>query len=53
MTEKEKKIIEKIKIVFPMMSESEKSYFLGYVEALSNKNMENKSDENEKIENSK
>ena len=46
MTEKEKKIIEKIKIVFPMMSEPEKSYFLGYVEALSNKNMENK--ENEK-----
>lgn len=48
MSEKEKRIVEKLKDVIPQMSEFDKGYILGKVESLSEK----KTDDSDKKESS-
>lgn len=48
MSEKEKRIVEKLKDVIPQMSEFDKGYILGKVESLSEK----KNDDSDKKESS-
>lgn len=47
MSEKEKRIIEKLKEVIPNMSEFDKGYILGKTESFSDNNLEQKSDKKE------
>ena len=47
MSEKEKKIVEKLKEAIPKMSEFDKGYILGKVESFSDNNLEQKTDKKE------
>ena len=49
MSEKEKRIIEKLKEAIPNMSEFDKGYILGKTESYSENNLEQKSDKKEAV----
>lgn len=49
MSEKEKRIIEKLKDAIPNMSEFDKGYILGKMESFSENNLEKKSDKKEVV----
>lgn len=49
MSEKEKRIVEKLKDAIPNMSEFDKGYILGKTESFSEKNLEKKSDKKETV----
>ena len=50
MSEKEKKIVEKLKEAIPKMSEFDKGYILGKVESFSDNNLEQKKDKKETVD---
>ena len=50
MSEKEKKIVEKLKEAIPKMSEFDKGYILGKVESFSDNSLEQKTDKKENRE---
>ena len=47
MSEKEKRIVEKLKNAIPNMSDFDKGYILGKMESFSENNLEKKSDKKE------
>ena len=49
MSEKEKRIVEKLKEAIPNMSEFDKGYILGKTESFSENNLEKKSDKKEVV----
>lgn len=49
MSEKEKRIVEKLKEAIPNMSEFDKGYILGKMESFSENNLEKKSDKKEVV----
>lgn len=49
MSEKEKRIIEKLKEAIPQLSDFDKGYILGKVESFSDNNLEQKSDKKEVV----
>lgn len=49
MSEKEKRIVEKLKEVIPKMSEFDKGYILGKTESFSENKLEKKSDKKETV----
>ena len=50
MSEKEKKIVEKLKEAIPKMSEFDKGYILGKVESFSDNSLEQKTDKKETVD---
>lgn len=49
MSEKEKRIVEKLKEVIPKMSDFDKGYILGKTESFSENNLEQESDKKETV----